>query len=71
MQQRVLHYVWHSSLSQENIEDLEIVQKTAIKVILQERYQGYEAALAQLGLQTIESRREELCLNFALKCAKS
>ena len=35
MQQRVLHYVWHSSLSQENIEDLEIVQKTAIKVILQ------------------------------------
>ena len=47
------------------------MQKTAIKVILKEKYQGYEKGLAQLGLQKLESRREELCLNFALKCAKN
>ena len=63
--------VWHSSLTQENIQDLERVQKTAIKVILQENYQGYQRGLAQLGLETLESRREDLCLNFALKCAKN
>ena len=33
--------VWHSSLSQENIDDLERVQKSACKVILQEKYRGY------------------------------
>ena len=55
--------VWHSGLSQENIQDLERVQKTAIKIILQEQYQGYKQGLAQLDLQTLESRREKLCLN--------
>ena len=63
--------VWHSGLSQENIQDLERVQKTAIKIILQEQYHGYKQGLAQLDLQTLESRREELCLNFALKCTKN
>jgi hypothetical protein len=63
--------VWHSSLTKENIQDLERVQKTAIKVILQEKYQGYLKGLAQLGLETLESRREELCINFALKCSKN
>ena len=36
--------VWHSSLSQENIDDLERVQKSACKVILQEKYRGYKNA---------------------------
>ena len=40
--------VWHSSLTQDNITDLERVQKTAVKVILQENYKGYHRGLAQL-----------------------
>ena len=53
--------VWHSSLSQENIDDLERVQKSACKVILQEKYRGYK---------TLAERRTSLCLSFALKCTR-
>ena len=31
----------------------------------------YEKRLAKLGLETLSSRRETLCLNFAIKCTKS
>ena len=33
--------------------------------------ESYKQGLAQLGLETLSSRRETLCLNFALKCAKN
>ena len=62
--------VWHSSLSQENSEDLERVQKTAVRIILSDKYNGYENGLAHLGLETLENRREQLCLTFARKCTK-
>ena len=63
--------VWHSSLTQENINDLERVQKSAIQVILQENYSSYKQGLAQLNIESLASRREQLCLNFAQKCVKS
>ena len=63
--------VWHSSLTQENINDLERVQKSAIKVILQENYSSYKQCLAQLNMESLPSRREQLCLNIAEKCVKS
>ena len=31
----------------------------------------YEKRLGKLGLETLSSRRETLCLNFAIKCTKS
>ena len=62
--------VWHSSLSQENRDDLERLQKSAFKVILKEKFIGYKHALRFLELETLEERREGLCLNFALKCIK-
>ena len=63
--------VWHSSLTNENVNDLERIQKSAIKLILNNGYTTYKNGLAQLGLETLASRRETLCLNFALKCAKN
>ena len=36
-----------------------------------EKYSGYKRGLAQLEMETLESRRETLCLNFAIKCTKS
>ena len=42
--------VWHSSLTEDNCSDLERVQKSAIKVILQDEYKGYKNGLAQLGI---------------------
>ena len=37
--------VWHSSLSQKNRNDLERVQKSAVRCILGDNYKGYENAL--------------------------
>ena len=45
--------VWHSSITDENAADLERVQKSAIKIILNNKYSGYNRGLAQLGLETL------------------
>ena len=63
--------VWHSSLSQENISDLERVQKSAVKIILGDRYIGYRKSLIKLEMLNLQERREQLCLQFALKCVKN
>ena len=49
---------------------LERVQKVALRLILKENYLDYATALDKTGLQTLASRRDELCLNFAKKCVK-
>ena len=61
---------FHSSLNLDNIQDIERIQKTALRVIFGEDYQDYQSALCQSGLDTLHSRRESRCLNFALKCVK-
>ena len=63
--------VWHSSLTQENTDDLERVQKSAVKVILAEKYMGYKKSLEKLNIETLYNRREQLCLNFAKSCIKN
>ena len=63
--------VWHSSLTKENEQDLERVQKNAFRIILKNNYQTYKKALAKLGMETLNERREILCLNFAKKCTKN
>ena len=63
--------VWHSSLTAENSADLERVQKSAVKLILGEKYIDYEKSLIQLDMESLFDRRENLCLNFALKCVRN
>ena len=63
--------VWHSSLTQENRDDLERVQKSAVKIILGEKYQGYKKGLESLNLDTLEERRENLCLKFAIRSSNN
>jgi hypothetical protein len=60
--------VWHSSLTEENKGDLERVQRSAMKIILGSKYQSYKKALDVLDLETLDARREYLCLKFAQKC---
>ena len=62
--------VWHSSLTEENSSDLERVQKSALRIILQDKYKGYKNALNRLDIQTLSERRQQLNLNFALKCVE-
>jgi hypothetical protein len=57
--------VWHSSLTFENMTDIERVQKNALKIILKEEYTTYEHALNTVGLECLVERREKLCLKFA------
>ena len=63
--------VWHTSLSEQNIKDLERVQKSALKIILKNRYQDYDKSLTILDLQTLKQRRDKLSLEFALKNTKN
>ena len=56
--------VWHSSLTKENRQDLERVQKAALKVILRNDYNDYEEALRLTGLQSLDSRRDMIGLRF-------
>ena len=62
--------VWHSSLSQKNRNDLERVQKSALRCILGDSYRGYKDALEKLGLMTLEERRKQMCFKFAKQCLK-
>ena len=63
--------VWHSSLTFENMTDIERVQKNALKIILKEEYVTYEHALNKVGLECLVERREKLCLKFAKACLKN
>ena len=60
--------VWHSSLTQKCKDRLERVQKSALRIILGDQYSSYKNALEILNLQSLDNRRESLCLSFAKKC---
>ena len=59
--------VWHSGLTVEKCQDLERLQKSALKIILKESYKTYEHALNILDLENLFDRREYLYLKFAKK----
>ena len=63
--------VWNSSLTQKNINDLERVQKAAVRVIYgNNNYVSYLQALQELGMDSLADRREKMCLKFAKNCLK-
>ena len=63
--------VWHSSLTSGEKFDLERIQKVALRIILKDKYVGYEDALRQCNLKSLGERRSDLCLKFAKKCVKN
>ena len=63
--------VWHTSISSENRQDLERVQKTALKIICNDKYIGYKRSLAKVDLLTLEERRNILFEIFSITCAKN
>ena len=70
----VLEYaapVFTSMLTVENTGDIERIQKIAFKVILNENYSSYTQACDILNSKSLESRRKDLSLTFALKSLKS
>ena len=63
--------VWHSSITQEEVIELERVQKVALRIILSNEYENYENALTLTGLDTLEQRRRILCKKFAINCTRN
>ena len=50
--------VWHTSLTKENEENLERVQKSALKIILKNNYCDYENACSKLDITDLKTRRK-------------
>lgn len=63
--------LWHSTITEEEKQDIERIQKCAIKVILQEKYTNYKEGLDILNLEELSDRRENTCLKFALSCSRN
>ena len=62
--------VWHPALTGEEMLKIERVQKSALCIILGEKYKSYRSALKQLNMETLFSRRNKLCKKFAKKSQK-
>ena len=60
--------VWFSSITNEERENLERVQKIACKIILKDEFESYNKALKTLNLQSLSDRRQMLAVRFANKC---
>ena len=60
--------IWHSSLTEEDNQKLERVQKNACRNILKEKYESYENALDVLCIDSLFKRREKLILAYGRKC---
>ena len=70
----VLEYaapVFTPMLTVENENDIERIQKIALKVILNDSYSTYETACLSMTTVTLSERRRQLSLTFALKCLRS
>ena len=58
---------WNGALTVVEKMDIERVQKTALHIMLGERYENYADALDLVDLESLETRRRKLCLKFAIK----
>ena len=67
----VMQYICSKLGANKNRNDLERVQKSAVKLILGARYESYNDALKILGLETLDKRRDKMCLKyFAKQCSQ-
>ena len=63
--------VLNAGITIHQITSIERVQKTALAIILGRSYTTYSEALEALNIDTLESRRTQLCLKFGLKAARN
>ena len=63
--------VWQPGLTQQEVEQIERVQKCALHIIMGDNYKDYNNALQTLNCETLNTRRVRLCEKFARKAAKN
>ena len=61
---------WAGGLTKAQIRKIERVQKCAFSIILGFNYSGYNQAMPELKMETLQDRRIKLCTNFASKALK-
>ena len=54
--------IWHGSLTEEQSKDIERIQRRVMKIICPEK--TYEQALIECGMETLENRREKMCIKL-------
>ena len=62
---------WHGAITMDERQDIERVQKMGLHIILGDKYLNYRNALESVNLQTLEARRDKLCLKFGKKAEKN
>ena len=63
--------LWHSGFTLERDHKIKNIQKTSLKIILNDSYKDYETALLLTSLETLRSRGQKHCLSFAKSCLKN
>ena len=61
---------WNGDLKHYDKQNIERVQRTALNIMLGERYHSYKTALDTVGLESLVTRRHNLCLKFARQAVK-
>ena len=55
--------IWHGSLTEEQSKNIERIQRRGMKIICPEDLY-YEQALIECGMETLENRREKMCIKL-------
>ena len=63
--------IWNSGLTKGQVNDLETIQKVALKIILGDDIRSYDMACSFFKLEPLSERTTELCTNLAVKLFKS
>ena len=63
--------MWNGAITQEEIRAIENKQKTALAIIRAERHTTYKEALEYFEIDTLEERRKQMCIRFAIKAQKN
>ena len=62
---------WHGGLTLAEQMDIERIQRSVAHIILGDKYCSYKEALKTLNLESLQARRNKLCLKFARKSEKN
>ena len=62
--------VWNSSITRDEVVEIERVQKAFLHIALGKDYHSYREALEKVELETLANRRLKLCEKFTVKSSK-
>ena len=63
--------VFHSMLTVDDKQEIERIQKIVLRIALGSQYSSYEDACDLMNIESLDSRRQQLSLKFALKLLDS